>query len=253
MSHEVKTAVFEGPLEVLLELVSRRQVEISELSLIDLVVDYLSGLEAMGDFDLEADSRFLLIASTLVQLKARRLLPEDRQPDLDEELAVLEERDRLLAGLLACATFRDVAAVLAHRLAYSERFKARQGGMDADLPVRPAEVRIDLDPQGLARLATRVLRGPESPDLDHLDLELPSVRDALVDLRSRVMGAVEADFAQLTAHCARKVEVAAYFLAMLELARWGLVDVRQNDWSSAIRVRHRQNGVVDLRASEWGP
>jgi segregation and condensation protein A len=105
MSYEVKTAVFEGPLDLLLQLITQHQVDITHLSLTELVSEYVSHLEGLQEVDMEVTSEFLLIAATLIQLKARFLLPDDAEIDLDEELALFEERDRLLARLLACATF----------------------------------------------------------------------------------------------------------------------------------------------------
>ena len=110
MSYEVKTTVFEGPLDLLLQLITSHQVAITELSLVDLVGEYLHHLELMEQMDIEVTSEFLLIAATLIQLKARYLLPDNREIDIDDELALAEERDRLLSRLLACLTFKDVAA-----------------------------------------------------------------------------------------------------------------------------------------------
>jgi segregation and condensation protein A len=245
MSYQVQTAVFEGPLELLLQLITRREVDISELSLVDLVAEYLQHVQAMEQLDLEVASEFLLIASTLVQLKARRLLPEDRSLDLDEELALIEERDRLLARLLACATFKDVAAVLGHRLAATARFVPREVGLDREVIPRAPAVTMPIGAEELARLAGRTLGRSKALDLDHLDLELPSVDEALADLQSRISQALEADFAELTAHCRRKAEVVAYFLAMLELARWGMVQLSQDGSSSEITVRRPQPGLQE--------
>ena len=105
MSYEVKTRVFEGPLDLLLQLITSHQVEITELSLVDLVGEYLHHLELMDELDIEVTSEFLLIAATLIQLKARHLIPDGAAIDIDEELALAEERDRLLSRLLACLTF----------------------------------------------------------------------------------------------------------------------------------------------------
>ena len=116
MTFEVRTRVFEGPLDLLLQLITSHQLSITELSLIEIVTEYLAFVDDMAELDLEATSEFLLIAATLVQLKARHLLPGDEPFDLDEELALAEERDRLLSRLLACLTFKDVGAVLAHRM-----------------------------------------------------------------------------------------------------------------------------------------
>ena len=250
MSYQVHTTVFDGPLDLLLQLITARQVEITELSLADLVSEYLAHLDAMREVDLEVTSEFLLIAATLIQLKARRLLPGDAEVDLDEELALMEERDRLLSRLLACLTFKDVAAVLRHRMDTSARYLPREIGLENVTPP-PPELRMTIGPDELARLATRVLaRVNAAPDLDHLDLELPSVSDAITDLRRRVSDEVETDFDRLTDHCERPVEIAAYFLALLELARWGVLAVDQPDPDTPIAVRAR-TGEGTVFVSEW--
>jgi chromatin segregation and condensation protein Rec8/ScpA/Scc1 (kleisin family) len=93
-------------------------------------------------------------------------------------------------------------------------------------------------------------RQTEEPDLDHLELDMPSVVSAIDELRARIADLALSDFETLTEHCERPVEVAAYFLALLEMARWGLVEVHQDDWLSGIQVRYVSDGNVDL-TSEW--
>ena len=239
MTYEVRTAVFEGPLDLLLQLITRSQVDVTEINLSDLVTEYLSYLDAMRGLDLEVTSEFLLIASTLIQLKARRLLPDDQDVDLDEELALMEERDRLLSRLLACVTFKDVAAVLNVRLQDGARFVPRTLGITDEIAAdRPVEVRVGVDPAGLAEIAHTVLNRPRDPDLDHLDLDLPSVEVAMEDLQGRVAELAETTFEDVVSTCTRRVEIVAYFIALLELARWGLLEVTQEDWASAIKIRH---------------
>lgn len=251
MTYHVKTAVFEGPLDLLLQLISKHQVEISAVGLTDVVTEYLALLDDIRQLDLDVTSEFLLIAATLIQLKAHSLLPGRGDLDLDEELFLIEERDRLLSRLLACVTFKDVAAVLTRRLQEANRLVPRISGIDQRIVTPPAEVSIPIDENGLAVIASRVFaRSVREPDLDHLDLDLPSVEDAIAELRARVAEFALADFETLTEHCDRPVEVAAYFLALLEMARWGLVEVRQPDWLSAIEIRHVRSAPVDL-SSEW--
>jgi len=252
MMYEVSTTVFEGPLELLLQLITSRRVEITEVSLSALVEEYLSYLELMREFDLEITSEFLIIAATLIQLKARRLLPDDADVDLDEEHALAEERDRLLSRLLACLTFKDVAAVMAHRIAGQAALLGRRVGLDPAIDPALPEVVIPLDAVGLAELAGRVIGRRREPDLDHLDLDLPSVALAIDDVRKRLAADVEADFDALTEHCKRPVEVVAYFLAVLELARWGLVRASQEHLEAAIMVRHREDAASSDVVSEWG-
>ncbi len=251
MSYEVKTAVFEGPLDLLLQLITSHRLDVTDLSLSHLVAEYLSYLDLMQELDLEVTSEFLVIAATLVQLKARSLLPEDAEIDLDEDLLLSEERDRLLSRLLANLTFKDVAAVFAARLESTALLLPRFAGLDIEVDPPPVEVRVPVDASGLAAIADRVLaRAGDSPDLDHLELDLPSVSDAIADLRRRIDAALETDFARVTGHLDRPIEVIAYFLAVLELARWGLVEARQGQLGDPILLKSTGRGQGTY-VSEW--
>src|SRR4051794_11992427 len=109
MAFAVATPVFEGPFDLLLHLILREQVDLYEISLSRIVDAYLVEVERMEVVDLDVATEFLLIAATLVELKARRLLPGRDDVDLDEELSLWEERDLLLARLLECKAFKDAA------------------------------------------------------------------------------------------------------------------------------------------------
>jgi segregation and condensation protein A len=250
MTYQVHTQVFEGPLDLLLRLISDRQVEITEVSLAGLVDGYLAHLSAMRGLDLEVTSEFLVIAATLIQMKARRLLPGAAPVDPDEELALAEERDRLLSRLLACLTFKDVAAVMAHRMEAAARLIGRYAGMDSGIVARPPDRPLPVDAPALASLANRLLARPREPELDHLDLDLPSVALAIEEVHARVASEVQTDFEALTAHLGRPMEVVAYFLAVLELARWGLLQALQERLDGPIRLRHVRHPAEGL-VSEW--
>ncbi|MEN8040363.1 MAG: ScpA family protein [Actinomycetota bacterium] len=244
MSFEVRTRAFEGPLDLLLQLITSHQLVITELSLVEVVNEYLSFLDEMQDLDLEVTSEFLLIAATLIELKARHLLPEDEPFDLDEELALAEERDRLLSRLLACLTFKDVAAVLRHRIENAERYLPRLAGLPPEISPTIPDVILRVDADELAVIAERVFTTPDlDPDVDHLDLELPSVQDAMIDLQSRMALSITSDFDDVVAHCSRNVEVVAYFLALLELARWGIVRVSQDEPNANISLSYDEQAA----------
>jgi len=245
VTYEVKTRVFEGPLDLLLQLIMSHEVEITELSLSDLVTEYLDYLDLMRDLDLAVTSEFLLIASTLIQIKARHLLPDDRMIDLDDELALASERDRLLARLLMNLTFKDVAAVLAHRLESEARYTPRNVGLEG-VTAPPPALALPVDGTGLAAIAELLFAGVyEEPDTDHLALELPSVQDAILDLQDRMVAAVSTDFEDLVAHCTDSYQVVAYFLGLLELARWGIVQVSQEDRFAPIVVEYSEAGASE--------
>jgi chromatin segregation and condensation protein Rec8/ScpA/Scc1 (kleisin family) len=149
-----------------------------------------------------------------------------------------------------CVTFKDVAAVFLRRFEEGQLFVPRVSGLDQTIPPRPSEIHLPIDSGGLVQIARRVLARAEAvPDLDHLDLELPSVEEAMGHIRSRMSAVVEATFEDLIVHCRRRVDVAAYFLALLELARWGLVSVQQESWDGSITVRSQPPAVVDLTES----
>jgi len=251
MTFHVRTTVYEGPLDLLLQLITKHQVEITAVGLTGVVGEYLSFLEEMRELDMEVTSEFLLIASTLVQLKAQSLLPTSGEIDLDDELALAEERDRLLSRLLASVTFKDVAEVLRRRMQEGNRYVPRVSGIDQQIAAPAPDATIPTDPAGLATIAEKVFaRASLEPDLDHLDLDLPSVENAIEDLRERLSRQAFSSFEDLTEHCRRPVEVAAYFLALLEMARWGLIQVSQSDWTAPIEVRQLDDGSAEL-SSEW--
>ena len=139
--------------------------------------------------------------------------------------------------------------MIAHRMEQADRFVPRSAGIDFPVSTRP-DTLPPLDVHQLAQLATELFEtATAEPDLDHLDFDLPSVTDAMADLRKRVSEEVEADFSDLVSHAERPVEVIAYFLALLELARWGVVEATQDGWLAEIRVRA---SVIDLTIdSEW--
>lgn len=251
MTFQVRTAVYEGPLDLLLQLISKHHLEVTEIGLSEVVVEYLAFLDEMTALDMEVTSEFLLIASTLIQLKARSLLPSGAAVDMDEELAFIEERDRLLSLLLASVTYKDVSAVFLRRLQESNRFVPRVSGLDQVIAPAPGLVDLPIGADDLASIARRVTeRHRLEPDLDHLDLDLPSVESAITDIRHKVTDLAYSSFERLTEDCRRPIEVAAYFLALLELARWGLVTVSQADWMADIEVHNRDDVDIDL-TSEW--
>src|SRR6476620_5125690 len=130
MAFAVETPVFEGPFDLLLHLILREQVDIYEVSLSKIVDAYLDEIERLQVIDLDIATEFLLIAATLVELKARRLLPGRDEIDLDDELALWEERDLLLARLLECKTFKDVAGVFSRLAEDADRCYGRAVGPD---------------------------------------------------------------------------------------------------------------------------
>ncbi len=230
MPYEVSTPVFEGPFDLLLHLILQEKVDLYEVSLAAIVDAFLVELQRVAEsLDLEVVTEFLLIAATLVDLKARRLLPGREDVDLDEELALWEERDLLLARLLECKTFKDVAAVLAVLADGAARSFPRVAGLDphyAELAPDPLE---GLDPGKLRAAFVRATTPKPVPrvTLDHVAPVRVSVAEAVTELVDELPRVGRISFRRLTGGLVERLEVIVRFLALLELFKQGAVDLEQ--------------------------
>ena len=136
MPYEVQTPVFEGPFDLLLHLILRSQLDVYEISLSAIIDAYVAEMERMGGLDLDVATEFVLIAATLIELKTKGLLPGHEDVELDEELALWEERDLLLSRLLECKTFKDASAELSRLASLAERSYPRRGRPGGKVPRR---------------------------------------------------------------------------------------------------------------------
>ncbi len=229
VAYAVQTPVFEGPFDLLLHLILREQVDLYDITLSTIVDAYLVELARMEHLDLEIATEFLLIASTLVELKTKRLLPGDDDVDLDDDLSLWEERDLLLARLLECKTFKDAALVLEAHHQAAARSIPRTVGPDERYFDLPPDLLEGVSPQ---RLHAAFLKAMEPKpqariDLFHVAPIRASVIDAVADLCHELPRRRRVSFRDLTASLAERLEVVVHFLAVLELFKQGLVDLRQ--------------------------
>ncbi len=229
MPYEVQTPVFEGPFDLLLHLILKEQVDIYEVSLVSIVDAYLTELERMESLDLEVATEFLLIAATLIELKARRLLPDETDLDLDDELALWEERDLLLARLLECKTFKDAAAALQRMSERASRSYPRTAGLeDRFLDLAPDLLEgIDLDDLKAAYIRATTPKPKPVLDLFHVSAVRASVTDAVEELLDELPRAGRMTFRELTDSLVERLEIVVRFLALLELFKQGMVDLDQ--------------------------
>jgi segregation and condensation protein A len=235
MPYEVQTPVFEGPFDLLLHLIMREQVELYEISLSTIVDAYLGELARMqaseARLDLDVATEFLLIAATLIELKARRLLPGRDDVDLDEELALWEERDLLLARLLECKTFKDAARSLALLGNEADRSFPRTAGPEEHfLDVTP-DLLAGVKPADLKAAFLKAVAPKPVPrvDITHLHMVKANVSDAVVELLDELPRIGRISFRALTQSFVERLEVVVRFLAVLELYKQGLVDLDQID------------------------
>jgi segregation and condensation protein A len=248
MAYEVQTPVFEGPFDLLLHLILKQEVDLWEISLSVIVDAYLTELERMERLDLDVATEFLLIAATLVELKARRLLPGADEVELDEELLRFEERDLLLARLLECKTFKDASKVLEKRLRLASRSMPRTAGPEEpfrSLAPDPLES-VTLD--AFAAAATRALTPAEEPVVttDHVAPVRASVRDAVESILAVLPDTRAVTFRDLVVGITERVEVVVRFLAVLELYKQGVVDLEQPTNFAELSVRRLADGETAL-------
>ena len=237
--YEVSTPVFEGPFDLLLHLITRQQVDLYEVSLSAIVDAYLAHVGDMDDLDLDVATEFLLIAATLIELKSSRLLPNVTDAGLDEELALWEERDMLLARLLECKTFKDAARALDRLADTAELSRPRVAGMEERFLSLVPDVLAGVTPEHLRTALLRALTPKPPPprvDVSHVNLVKASVRDTVDELMTVLPATGPTTFRRLTAGVDERIQVIVHFLALLELYKDGLVELEQATAFGELRV-----------------
>jgi segregation and condensation protein A len=239
MAYEVSTPVYEGPFDLLLHLILREQVDLYEVSLASIVDAYLAELDRLDRLDLEITTEFLLIAATLVELKARRLLPGRDDVDLDEELALWEERDLLLARLLECKTFKDVAAVLSRFADEAAHSYPRVAGLEEQFLGLQPDLLAGVTALDLRDAFVRATAPKPVPrvDLTHVAPIRMSVAETVEELADELPRIGRITFRRLTGALVDRVEVIVRFLAVLELFKLGLIDLDQPATFGDIDIR----------------
>jgi len=236
---ELRLDNFEGPFDLLLSLISKHKLDITEVSLSQVTDEFIAHVKAGGpEWDLEQTSSFLLVAATLLDLKAARLLPQGDVED-EEDLALLEARDLLFARLLQYRAFKQVAGVLETRLAGESKRHPRAVGLEDRFASLLPEVLIGIGLEQFAALAAKALE--PKPELEvpfhHIHAPRVSVREqaALVIERLRRSGAMT--FRALCGDSPDTLTTVARFLSLLELFREGAVAFDQVSPLGELTVR----------------
>ncbi len=254
----VRLEVFEGPFDLLLQLIGKHQLDVTEVALSQVTDDFLAHIRAAGPaWDLGQASEFLVVAATLLDLKISALLPGSEVED-EEDLALLEARDLLFARLLQYRAYKQAAASLAELFAAESRRYPRSVAPEAPFVALLPEVLLGVGPQELAQLAARVLAPREEPgvQVDHVHGGTVSVREQVALLQERLRRSGGGSFRALTADCAGTLEVVARFLALLELYREGLVSFDQAEALGDLHVRwtgQEQPGRAVCAGADWDP
>lgn len=239
---EVHLDVFQGPFELLLGLISKHKLDITEIALAQVTDEFMAHIRAHQasdtEWDLSQASEFLLVAATLLDLKSARLLPQ-LGPEDEEDLALIEARDLLFARLLQYRAFKDVAAAFAERMATAGRMTARQAGLEPQFAALLPELIMGITPEQLAMIAARAMTPKVAPTigLEHLHAPTVSVREQASLIVGRLRALRTCSFRSLVADADSTLVIVARFLALLELFRESAIAFDQAEALGPLTVR----------------
>ncbi|MCX5180135.1 segregation and condensation protein A [Streptomyces virginiae] len=235
----LRLANFEGPFDLLLQLISRHKLDVTEVALSKVTDEFMAHIRAMGpDWDLDQTTEFLVVAATLLDLKAARLLPVAEVED-EADLALLESRDLLFARLLQYRAYKQIAEIFERRAEAEGRRYPRTVGLEPHYADLLPEVVISIGPEGFARLAVKAMQPKAKPQVyvDHIHAPLVSVREQAGLVVRMLKARGEATFQELTEDAEDTLTVVARFLALLELYREKAVVLDQEEALRTLTVR----------------
>lgn len=254
----VRLKNFEGPFDLLLQLIFAHRLDVTEVALHQVTDEFIAYTRAIGaNLELDETTAFLVVAATLLDLKAARLLPAGEVHD-EEDLALLEVRDLLFARLLQYRAFKHVAEMFAELEAAALRSYPRSVSLEDHFAELLPEVMIGVDPQSFAEIAAAALTPRPVPTVstDHLHASQVSVPEQaerlMAVLESRGVG-TWASFSELVADCSEPIQIVGRFLALLELYRARAVAFEQPEPLGVLQVSwtgDRMTNDEQVRA-EW--
>ncbi|WP_327693925.1 segregation and condensation protein A [Streptomyces sp. NBC_00459] len=236
---KVRLANFEGPFDLLLQLISKHKLDVTEVALSKVTDEFMTYIRAMGpDWDLDRTTEFLVVAATLLDLKAARLLPTAEVED-EADLALLEARDLLFARLLQYRAYKQVADIFSRRLDDEARRYPRTVGLEPHHAELLPEVVISIGAEGFAKLAVKAMQPRPRPQVyvDHIHAPLVSVQEQAQIVVARLRELGEATFQDLVEDTDDTLTVVARFLALLELYREKAVALDQETALGELVVR----------------
>ncbi|MEU0528725.1 segregation/condensation protein A [Streptomyces niveus] len=235
----VRLANFEGPFDLLLQLISKHKMDVTEVALSKVTDEFMVHIRAMGpDWDLDQTTEFLVVAATLLDLKAARLLPSAEVED-EGDLALLEARDLLFARLLQYRAYKQIADIFSARLDSESRRYPRTVGLEPHHAALLPEVVISIGAEGFARLAVKAMQPKPKPQVyvDHIHAPLVSVQEQAGIVVALLRAAGEVSFLTLAEDAPDTLTVVARFLALLELYREKAVTLDQDEALGPLMVR----------------
>jgi segregation and condensation protein A len=246
----VRLSNFEGPFDLLLQLISQHELDVTEVALHRVTDDFIAHLRQAGDdWNLDETTEFLVVAATLLDLKAARLLPTGDVED-EDDLALLEARDLLFARLMQYRAYKQVAALFAELEQGALRRYPRSVALEDRFASLLPEVMLGVSADRFAEIAAAVFRPkpPPTVSIDHLHMGRVSVREHAALLRVRLASTGHASFGELVADCEHSIEVVARFLALLDLYKEDVVAFQQEEALAELHVQWTGGTVADVES-----
>ncbi len=250
-SFELHLENFSGPFDLLLSLIAKHKLDVTEIALAAVTDEFVAHIRALEDWDLDQASDFLVVAATLLDLKAARLLPVTELDD-PEDLALLEARDLLFARLLQYRAYKEIADLFAHRLATAGRYFPRRAGLDPELISLLPELVFTTTPEQLAALAVTAMQPkppPPSVGLTHLHAPAVSVAEQADIVAGRLRERGSLAFHELIADAGEALVVVVRFLALLELYRAAVITFEQAEALGELIIRWTGRDDVPVQVS----
>ena len=249
MTFVVTTPSFAGPVEVLLQLISRHELDILDVPLSPLVDEFIAALRESGRVNVEELSEFVLVAAILLEMKSQRLLPGPDDAEPDEEFVGWEERDVLLARLLELRTYAALADAFASLFERASRAHPRLRGLDEGFVVHPPDLLAGVT---TSELAVAYLRGVEARSapalrLHHVTVDAVTVAETVAALAQTLPSMGRLSFRTLTVGLRTRIEVIVHFLALLELCKLGHVTLGQGRTFGDVEIEWCSEGDLDVR------
>lgn len=234
---------FTGPFDLLLSLIAKREMDITQIALAEVTDEFITYIKVLqqqpGSKALDETTEFLVIASTLLDLKASRLLPSLSE-ESDEDMALLEARDLLFARLLQYKAFKHAAGWVSQRFAEEATSFPRQVGLEAHFAALLPELVFSTSPETLAQLARAALApkevAPTEVGIAHLHGGNVTVREQAAILSLMLQENHTLSFQELTADAQSHLVVVVRFLALLEMYRESVISFSQNQPMDALQV-----------------
>ncbi len=248
----VRVGDFEGPFDLLLSLISKHKLEVTELALHTVTDEFISHIRGQGEnWDLDETSSFLVVAATLLDLKAARLLPRGEVED-EEDLALLEARDLLFARILQYRAYKEITVLFTQMMGTASKSFPRTVGLEPQFAELLPEVLLGIGPDQFAAMAALALapKPVEEVGLGHIHVQRVSVREQAAIIVERLRRVGTTTFRALTQDCDTTLLIVGRFLALLELYREQVVLFEQISPLGDLTVRWVGQNEGDIEVTD---